>query len=121
MFYRSTSFAVTIAALSAALLASTPASAQDIRHAAPPLRIAPKKESALSDTPVGYTPKQIRHAYGFDQIDKDGTGQTVAVINAFGNPFIRSDLKKFSKQFKLPTADLEIGYPDGLPTKSDPL
>src|ERR1039457_3122184 len=31
-------------------------------------------------TSVYYTPAQIRHAYGFDQLTADGTGQTIAII-----------------------------------------
>jgi subtilase family serine protease len=47
----------------------------------------------------GYTPAQIRHAYGFDQITEDGTGQTIAIVNAFDDPNIASDLHVFDKQF----------------------
>jgi hypothetical protein len=58
----------------------------------------------------GFTPSQIRHAYGFDQIALkgpngkpiDGAGQTIAIVDAFNAPFIRSDLQAFDKQFGLP-------------------
>jgi Bacterial pre-peptidase C-terminal domain len=74
--------------------------------------------------PIGaVTPAQIRHAYGIDQIFdggvlQDGTGMTVAIIDAFDNPrfvsrngsadvnsdlaFLASDLHKFDLQFGLP-------------------
>src|SRR5439155_2023110 len=50
--------------------------------------------------PAVFTPGQIRHAYGFDQITfangsivGDGRGQTVAVVDAYDDPFIFSDLR----------------------------
>lgn len=71
---------------------------------------------AGSASVVGYTPAQIRRAFGFDAISfngitGDGAGQTIAVINAFDNPkfvnstssaYSSSDLHKFSVQFGLP-------------------
>src|SRR5437868_10829816 len=44
-----------------------------------------------------FTPAQIRHAYGIDQIafgsvQGDGTGQTIAIVDAYNAPHIRSDL-----------------------------
>src|SRR5947209_2931193 len=46
--------------------------------------------------PSGYTPSQIRHAYGFDQIalpggvQGDGTGTTIAIVDAYDDPTIVS-------------------------------
>lgn len=71
---------------------------------------------AGSASPVGYTPAQIKSAYGissikFGSIVGDGSGQTIAVINAYDNPklvdstdpnFVNSDLHKFDVQFGLP-------------------
>lgn len=54
-------------------------------------------------TPAGYTPAQIRHAYGFDQLPQDGAGQTIAIVDAYDDPNIVSDLNTFSTQFGLPT------------------
>ena len=39
-----------------------------------------------SPSPVGYTPEQIRAAYGIAGISGDGTGQTIAIVDAFNNP-----------------------------------
>lgn len=57
----------------------------------------------------GYTPAQIRKAYGFDQatfangtIPADGRGQTIAIVDAFDSPSIKSDLSVFDAQFGLP-------------------
>ena len=30
--------------------------------------------------------RQIRHAYGFDQIEGNGTGQTIAIVDAYNDP-----------------------------------
>src|SRR5207245_1066505 len=59
----------------------------------------------------GYTPSQIRRAYGFDQITfnqegspivGDGTGQTIAIVAAYHNPNLADDLKTFDRAFGLP-------------------
>ena len=39
-----------------------------------------------SPSPVGYTPEQIRAAYGIAGISGDGSGQTIAIVDAFNNP-----------------------------------
>jgi subtilase family serine protease len=58
--------------------------------------------------PTGYTPAQIRHACGFDQISfpggvvGDGSGATIAVVDAYDDPNIASDLHQFDLQFGLP-------------------
>src|SRR5262249_53291884 len=54
-----------------------------------------------SSGPVGYTPAQIRHAYGFDQIPLNGAGQTIAIVDAYDDPNIAGDLHAFDQQFGL--------------------
>ena len=49
----------------------------------------------------GYTPAQIRHAYGFDQISGNGQGQTIAIVDAYNAPTIVNDLAVFDQQFGL--------------------
>jgi hypothetical protein len=49
-----------------------------------------------------YSPSQIRHAYGFDKLALDGSGQTIAIVNAFDHPNILNDLKQFDRVFGLP-------------------
>src|SRR5215471_4760736 len=51
---------------------------------------------------VGLTPAQIKRAYGFDQINNQGKGQTIALVDAFDHPNIEQDLAKFDNQFRLP-------------------
>jgi hypothetical protein len=59
--------------------------------------------------PTGYSPAQIRHAYGFDQITfnngtvvGDGTGTTIAIVDAYNDPNIASDLHQFDLAYGLP-------------------
>src|SRR5437763_53110 len=56
--------------------------------------------------PAGYTPSQIRQAYGFDQITfnngtviGDGSGQTIAIVAAYDDPNIANDLHQFDQYF----------------------
>jgi hypothetical protein len=69
--------------------------------------------------PVGYTPSQIRHAYGFDKISGDGTGQTVAIIDAYDDPNIFKDLDVFDSTFGIPGGAasnfLTKATPQGMP------
>lgn len=53
----------------------------------------------------GYTPKNIREAYGLNSLYNnkfDGTGQTIVIIDWCGSPTITSDANAFSAQFGLP-------------------
>jgi subtilase family serine protease len=56
---------------------------------------------AVSSGPVGYTPAQIRHAYGFDQVPLNGAGQTIAIVDAYDDPTITADLHAFDQHFGL--------------------
>lgn len=51
--------------------------------------------------PSGYTPAQVRHAYGFDQLSYNGAGQTIAIVDAYDAPNIVKDLQTFDTQFGL--------------------
>jgi subtilase family serine protease len=65
--------------------------------------------------PAPYTPSQVRHAYGFDQVGLDGTGQTIAIIDAYDDPNIAADLATFDRRFGLPAADFVKATPFGTP------
>ena len=63
--------------------------------------------SADSPPSGALTPSQMRSAYGFDQvmfgsIAGTGSGQTVAIIDAYDDPTALNDLNQFSVQFGLP-------------------
>lgn len=49
----------------------------------------------------GLTPADLASAYGYRPSD-GGTGQTVAVIDAYDDPYIESDLGEFDKYYGLP-------------------
>jgi subtilase family serine protease len=53
-------------------------------------------------TPNGYSPSQIRHAYGFDQISNQGTGQIIGIVDAYDDPNAEADLAVFNQQYSLP-------------------
>jgi hypothetical protein len=98
-------------------------------------------EPAATLAPTGFSPAQIRQAYGFDQLpgSVDGTGQTIAIIDAFGDGHVTGttttgnghhktttttiadatgiDWTNFCHQFGLPTDGLTVAYPQG-PTTS---
>jgi len=70
--------------------------------------------------PFGYSPGQIQNAYGFNQITfnngaikGDGSGQTIAIVDAYNDPTIQSDLKAFDAQFGLQAANLTVVNQNG--------
>ena len=81
--------------------------------AAPNVAITP---ATGSRSPYGYSPAEIRSAYGVDSIQLgsvvgDGSGQTIAIVDAYDDPglvsstasnFLTSDLHLFDVQFGLP-------------------
>ncbi|HEY2061336.1 MAG TPA: S53 family peptidase [Amycolatopsis sp.] len=55
----------------------------------------------LPYAPCGYTPAQLRSAYGLDTAAKlgaDGKGTTIAIVDAFGSPTIYSDASTYAKR-----------------------
>ena len=50
---------------------------------------------------VAYTPAQIRAAYGISNLALDGTGQTIAILDAYDDPAIYPALDAFDSQFGL--------------------
>jgi subtilase family serine protease len=52
----------------------------------------------LPYAPCGYKPPQLREAYGADQSGADGTGTTVAIIDAYASPTIYSDASTYASR-----------------------
>ncbi|HJT77221.1 MAG TPA: S53 family peptidase [Gemmataceae bacterium] len=52
-------------------------------------------------------PAQVRRAYDIPS-NLTGRGETIAIVDAFGDPFIASDLALFDSTFGLPGANLNI-------------
>ncbi len=53
---------------------------------------------------VAYTPAQIRAAYGINNLTLDGTGETIAIVDAYDDPAIYPALDAFDTQFGLTSA-----------------
>src|SRR5438552_7180069 len=63
----------------------------------------PYGNSALPYAPCGYTPQQVKGAYGLTNTPYDGSGQTVAIIDAYAAPTIVQDVNQWSTNRGLPT------------------
>ncbi len=61
----------------------------------------PYGSGTLPYAPCGYTPSQIKGAYGISGYD--GSGQTVAIIDAYASPTIVQDANQWSINRGLPT------------------
>jgi len=62
----------------------------------------------VSTGPTGYSPQQIQAAYGVNQIKfsggtvtGNGAGETIAIVDAYNDPNIASDLAKFDSEYGL--------------------
>jgi subtilase family serine protease len=63
----------------------------------------PSGTGTLPYAPCGYTPAQIKGAYGLSSSLYDGSGQTVAIIDAYASPTILQDVNQWSTNRGLPT------------------
>ena len=61
-----------------------------------------------------YVPQELATAYDIPS-NLTGAGQSIAIVDAFGNPTIADDLNVFDTVFGYPAANLNIVYPDGQP------
>jgi subtilase family serine protease len=62
----------------------------------------PYGSGTLPYAPCGYTPQQIKGAYGLGSTSADGSGQTVAIIDAYAAPTIVEDVNQWSTNRGLP-------------------
>jgi subtilase family serine protease len=62
-----------------------------------------------------YTPQELATAYNIPS-KLTGAGQTIVIIDAFGDPTLTQDLGVEDTTFGLPGANLSVIYPDGQPT-----
>jgi subtilase family serine protease len=95
--------------------------------------LAQTQAAPLASPPGGYSPTQISHAYGFDAVTftkggtvyaGNGAGQTIAIVDAFGDPQIANDLAVFDSTFGLraPPSFKMVGQDGGaIPPRSDEL
>ncbi len=93
----------------------------------PMFQVGPLVANAIPPSGA-YTPAQIEQAYGFNAITfngaaGNGSGETIAIVDAYDDPNIQADLNTFDTQFALPAATVarynETGgqsYPASDPT-----
>ncbi len=80
-------------------------------------------KTAFSTFGCGYTPSQVRSAYGLpnDPAGKKlfgGAGQTVAIIDAYASPSMLADINRYSKDNGLPAMDSK-SYREIVPTPAE--
>jgi subtilase family serine protease len=63
----------------------------------------------------GYDPAPVRSAYGLDQVSYNGTGVTVAIIDAFASPTIVNDITDYSVNNKLPKIEVGVNFSQIVP------
>jgi subtilase family serine protease len=80
-----------------------------------PLRPDRPGQGPHGTTAVVYTPSNIQTAYSFGNL-ANGTGKTIAIIDAFGDPTLNADVSTFDGSYGLSTSwTPNIYYPDGKP------
>ncbi len=82
-----------------------------LANAAPDVQVVPLRSATPAGLPeqtTGFIPQQISQAYGFNQITFDhgkvqgnGAGQTIAIVDAYNDPSLRSDTQHFDEYFKI--------------------
>lgn len=96
-------------------------------HVQPPIHFQSVSEPVSRTTPgkggpvvgsVIYTPANIRSAYNFGSF-ADGAGRSIAIVDAYGDNSLSSDLAAFDTKFGLPApAALNVSYPLGAPSST---
>jgi subtilase family serine protease len=86
------------------------------------IRIGVAQPDGGSGPAGGYTPAQLQSAYNLPS-SSNGSGQIVAIVDAYDNPNVASDLATYRSYFGLPAANFQkynqtggqSGYPQGSP------
>src|SRR6185437_7560502 len=66
-------------------------------------------------SPNCYTPRELATAYDIPG-NLTGAGQTIVIIDAYGDPTLGQDLTSEDNPFGLPHANVSVIYPNGKPT-----
>jgi hypothetical protein len=102
-------------------LLSTVAPVADLSQikAQPSLQATPM----VSAGPTGLTPQQVAAAYGINQVafsggtvPGNGSGQTIAIVTAYNDPNIRSDLAAFDSYYKIQNPNFAVANLGGSAT-----
>ena len=67
---------------------------------------------------IAYTPAQIRSAYGINNMALDGTGQTIAIVDAYDDPGIFQALDAFDSSSDSLPRDRRSTASTGRPRRS---
>ncbi|HVC01846.1 MAG TPA: S53 family peptidase [Steroidobacteraceae bacterium] len=74
--------------------------------------------------PCGYQPSDLQTAYNLSplyRVGLDGTGETIAIVDAYGSTTVQADLATFSQVMGLPPANLTVlGTSTESPFSGDP-
>jgi subtilase family serine protease len=97
--------ALTVALAATAALAAGQAQATAVRYAGHPFRVHGNATSA----PTGLFPAQIQAAYSFPTGSSAGSGKTIAIVDAYNDGTIASDLNVFDRTFGLPVCTTANG------------
>jgi len=58
---------------------------------------------AATSSPAGYGPSDLRSAYGLSSVSlSGGSGQTIAIVDAYDDPYAASNLSTYRSQYGLP-------------------
>jgi subtilase family serine protease len=63
----------------------------------------------------GYTPSQIRNAYGLNLVKYNGKGVTVAIVDAFASPTLLADANRYAVNHDLPALKLGVNFSQIIP------
>jgi subtilase family serine protease len=107
---------ITLFSLMLVLLAvALPLAAQrpDLNHiyAYPPIIANVQPNNSM---PGGILPRPFKAAYGFNQVPNQGAGQTIALVDAFDDPNIASDLQVYRNYFGIGPCNFQkviVGHP----------
>jgi subtilase family serine protease len=98
--------------------AHSPTLTLEVQH---PLVYRPASLSTPGSPP--FVPSDLWKAYNFLPLYSQGikgNGARIAIIDAYGDPSLSTDLSSFDSLTSLPNPQVNIYYPDGVPSQGDP-
>jgi subtilase family serine protease len=76
-------------------------------HAARTATVTP--DAATAATPSGYGPTDLRAAYGLTSAAGNGSGETIAIVDAYDDPNAAKDLASYRSYYGLPACTVANG------------
>ncbi len=74
----------------------------------PSMRVTMSRPGGTSATPAGYGPSDLRSAYSFPSTTA-GSGQTVAIVDAYDDPNAENDVNVYRSQYGIPACTTANG------------